>query len=268
MKTRVAAFFASLLLVGLPTANLLAWPTVLIFNSDGKIILPQQQSEASPAAPEGEECEDRWSLVASLNWGVNADWDLHLQTPTAHVFYGDREADGFVLDRDAHPRCSPTPLPPEGITGRGKCGTYRLYSHLYSTCGGSPKKAFTATLTPLQPIRINGQAYTPGETFNPEDNVAFVVERECITSLDVGYLSQANPLWGPDPYDHIAPKTMSDKGCALTSLLMAMNHGGLSGVTPGTLNASATALREGYIGKGNVNWGKIAKLGNFRFEHN
>ena len=149
-------------------------PTGGKFNADGKIIL-QQQSNAFPAAPAAAECQDSWSLVSSLYWGVVADWDLHLQTPNAHIYYQNRTADGFTLDRDAYPNCSPAPPAPERITGNGQCGTYRLYSNLYSTCGGSPPITFIASVTVLEQITINGVGYNPGQTFNPQDGVPFTV---------------------------------------------------------------------------------------------
>lgn len=187
MKIRCVSFFASLLLVGCPTAYLHAEqvPTNVNVNADGKIILPPQQSSGFPVDPTGSQCVNSWSMVASLNWGAVADWDLHLQTPSAHVYYANRSADGFTLDRDAHPACSPNPFPPEGITGTGHCGTYRLYSNLYSTCGGSPPITFTATVTVLRQITINGVAYNPGQTFHPQDGVDFIVAANGAAAIEV-----------------------------------------------------------------------------------
>jgi RHS repeat-associated protein len=116
-----------------------------------------------------------WTLTASLWWGAVADWDLHLQTPSAHIYYGNTSDDGFTLDRDAHPVCAQTPVPPETITGTGGLGGYTLYSNLYSTCGGAPPIAFTATLTASEPIVIDGTIYNRGETFYPQDGVSFIV---------------------------------------------------------------------------------------------
>ncbi len=264
MKTHVAALFVGLLLLGLPSAVLHGWSKIASSNPDEKAILPQQQSDASPGVPEGDACQDSWSLVASLNWAVNADWDLHLQTPSAHIYYQNRIADGFTLDRDAYPQCSPSPVAPEGITGRGKCGTYKVYSNLYSTCGGSPPITFAATVTVLRPIKINGTAYTPGQTFIAHDNVAFVVTSGCVTSLGVTRLSQGDPRWGGEIYDHTT-QHISSLGCALTSLTMAMNFGGLSNFTPGSLNNDAIALAHAYDSEGNVNWDLIPSIGNRTF---
>jgi hypothetical protein len=120
-------------------------------------------------------------LTASLNWGAVADWDFHLQTPNAHVFFGNRSADGFTLDHDANPVCNPSGLPPEGITGNGQCGVYKLFSNLFSTCGGSPPITFSATVTALKPIVINGTALSVGKTFHPMDGVPFKVDSGSFT---------------------------------------------------------------------------------------
>ncbi|MFZ1220617.1 MAG: hypothetical protein WAO00_15085 [Chthoniobacterales bacterium] len=263
MKIRCAV---CLLLIGWPAGILRADipQTNDKSNTAGEKTLPPRQSEARPAVPATAECENSWSLAASLNWSGVADWDLHLQTPNAHIFYGNLEDDGFTLDIDAQPICSPTPVPPEHITGNGKCGTYKVYTDLYRTCTGTPQPAFSATVTAIRPIRIDGKGFTAGQTFNAQDNVPFVVAGPCITSLEVTRLYQFTAPWGDDIYDHKAPKTMADKGCALTSLLMAMNHAGLTGETPGTLNSSATALPEGFV-NGDVNWGPIAGIKHFEF---
>jgi RHS repeat-associated protein len=144
------------------------------YTLEGKPILREQQPTSIPQ-PLTPECENSWSLNSSLYWAVVADWDFHLQTPNAYIYYGNRSADGFTLDRDANPACAATPLPPEHITGMGQCGTYTLYSNLYSTCGGSPPITFSATVTALKTISINGTAYNPGQTFQPQDGIAFTV---------------------------------------------------------------------------------------------
>jgi hypothetical protein len=161
------------------------------YNADGKSILPEQQSEPFPTPPTPE-CENSWSLVSSLNWSGVADWDFHLQTPTAHIYYGNRSADGFTLDRDAYPACASGPAAPEQITGMGQCGTYTLYSNLFSMCGGSPSITFSATVTALKQITINGVAYDPGQVFHPQNNVAFAID--ATSGCDVGPLT---PLTDP-----------------------------------------------------------------------
>lgn len=149
---------------------------VITLNEDGKPILLGSQINTSAASLTTPECENSWSLTASLNWGAVADWDFHLQTPNAHVFFGNRSADGFTLDHDANPVCSPSGPPPEVITGNGQCGTYKLFSNLFSTCGGSPPITFSATITALKPIVINGTVLRINQTFHPLDGVPFKVD--------------------------------------------------------------------------------------------
>src|ERR1700730_6108772 len=195
MKTKAisqSGFFsaralASLLLVAVSSVLLLLgnYPDTAVAQSPkrkaiqgytraGKPILREQQPNSVPH-PLTPECDNSWSLTSSLDWAPVADWDLHLQTPNAHIYYGNMSADGFTLDQDANPACAPTPLPPEQITGMGQCGTYTLYSNLYSTCGGSPPITFSATVTALKPITINGASYGIGQTFHPQDGVSFTV---------------------------------------------------------------------------------------------
>jgi hypothetical protein len=121
------------------------------------------------------ECENSWSLASSLNWSPGADWDFHLYTPNAHIYYANPSADGFILNQDANPACNPYPIPPEQITGMGQCGTYTLLSNLYSLCGGSPPVTFSASVTALKVITINGTSYNIGQTFHPQDGVSFTV---------------------------------------------------------------------------------------------
>src|SRR6266446_6071307 len=191
-----ARALASLLLVAVSSVLLLLgnYPDTAVAQSPkrkaiqgytraGKPILREQQPNSVPH-PLTPECENSWSLTSSLYWAVVADWDFHLQTPNAHIYYGNPTADGFTLDRDAYPGCSPDPVPPEQITGMGQCGTYTLYSNLYSDCGGSPPITFTATVTALKQITINGVAYNPGQTFHPQDGVPFAVDATgCIVGI-------------------------------------------------------------------------------------
>src|SRR6266478_4197613 len=191
-----ARALASLLLVAVSSVLLLLgnYPDTAVAQSPkrkaiqgytraGKPILREQQPNSVPH-PLTPECENSWSLTSSLYWAVVADWDFHLQTPNAHIYYGNPTADGLTLDRDAYPGCSPDPVPPEQITGMGQCGTYTLYSNLYSDCGGSPPITFTATVTALKQITINGVAYNPGQTFHPQDGVPFAVDATgCIVGI-------------------------------------------------------------------------------------
>ncbi len=77
--------------------------------------------------------------------------------------------------------------------------------------------------------------------------------------LVTNVLSQADPRWGNQLYDH-SSNTIQSKGCALTSLCMALIYAGLTNLpgtisvpnTPGTLNDFLNA-HSGFAGSG-VNW--------------
>jgi hypothetical protein len=56
---------------------------------------------------------------------------------------------------------------------------------------------------------------------------------ECTTN--VTRESQADPRWATNLYDHSSIVTIGEKGCALTSLSMALNNAGIS-TDPGSLN--------------------------------
>jgi uncharacterized delta-60 repeat protein len=117
-----------------------------------------------------------------------------------------------------------------------------------------------ALVTRNRVARMGTATATPTATPTPTPTAT---PSGCTNSLGVTRLSQGDPRWGANPYDHI-PYNIKAKGCALTSLTMAMNFAGLSGVTPGTLNDAANALPNGYT-DGGVNWGPITSTGNLGF---
>ena len=80
---------------------------------------------------------------------------------------------------------------------------------------------------------------------------------------------QGDPRWGSDQYDSRVGKTMRGKGCAVTSLALALSFAGAS-VTPGELNAvgsqeipSSSGGRRllGFDGFGSVTWGPLTRAG-------
>lgn len=77
-------------------------------------------------------------------------------------------------------------------------------------------------------------------------------------------LSQANPLWATKLYDHSSVDTIQQKGCALTSLSMALNSAGITtlpgGVTndPGGLNQFMKTTDTDFYGE-SVFWGPAAR---------
>lgn len=159
-----------------------------------KPVLPQPDPGGEPPS----HCPNSWSLQSSLTWQASPaiDWDLHLVTPRAHIYYGNwgQTVDGFILNYDAQPQCTPTPTPPERITGVGQCGIYRLYSNLYSFCSSTqPKKTFSATVTASTSILINGKPYSNNQTFTPRENAAFSVD-------DPNATPGPTPLQDPDAH--------------------------------------------------------------------
>jgi len=73
--------------------------------------------------------------------------------------------------------------------------------------------------------------------------------------------------WAHDTYDHIM-KTIGLKGCALTSLAMALNGGGIA-LDPGTANAALRTAPDSQFKNGGMIWDKNTKFlsaGAFRFD--
>ena len=75
--------------------------------------------------------------------------------------------------------------------------------------------------------------------------------------LPVTRLTQFDPRWGANLYDHSASLTIRQKGCALTSLSMALNSAGMS-TDPGSLNQFMTTTDNDYNGL-SVNWGPATR---------
>ena len=74
--------------------------------------------------------------------------------------------------------------------------------------------------------------------------------------------------WAHDTYDHIM-KTIGLKGCALTSLAMALNGGGIA-LDPGTANAALRTAPDSQFKNGGMIWDKNTKFlsaGAFRFDN-
>jgi len=78
---------------------------------------------------------------------------------------------------------------------------------------------------------------------------------ECTTN--VTRESQGDPRWASNLYDHSSTLTIQNKGCALTSLSMALNIAGASN-DPGTLNQTMASTDTDYSGLG-VNWGPATR---------
>jgi Peptidase_C39 like family len=81
---------------------------------------------------------------------------------------------------------------------------------------------------------------------------------------NVTRLSQGNPQWASDLYDHSSTYTIREIGCALTSLSMALNSAGITTIPhgspndPGWLNEFMAATDTDYSGL-SVNWGPATR---------
>jgi hypothetical protein len=82
-----------------------------------------------------------------------------------------------------------------------------------------------------------------------------VTDSGCQTN--VSRLSQGDPDWASIQYDHSPNVTIQQKGCALTSLSMALNSAGVSN-TPFTLNDFMSLTDGDFIGA-SVNWGAATR---------
>jgi hypothetical protein len=68
-----------------------------------------------------------------------------------------------------------------------------------------------------------------------EERLSGQISLGCSAALNVPYLSQGDPSWASDLYDHSSTLTIQRKGCGLTSLAMALTFAGAS-YNPGQLN--------------------------------
>lgn len=83
-------------------------------------------------------------------------------------------------------------------------------------------------------------------------------EDTCEVAVDL--LKQNALPWGPEPYDHIPPATIASKGCALTSLAMAINaEPAVPKTDPLALNAIAKYTSGDSQTAGSVIWQSTLK---------
>ena len=77
--------------------------------------------------------------------------------------------------------------------------------------------------------------------------------------LDVTPVSQGNGNWGGVLIGYSATKTIGSSGCALTSLVMALDYAGVQ-TDPRALNTLLTASNNGYVGTASLNWGPATNI--------
>ncbi|HEX7286531.1 MAG TPA: C39 family peptidase [Candidatus Angelobacter sp.] len=126
---------------------------------------------------------------------------------------------------------------------------------LTGQCGASDNWGTIGISNPSAPI-ASVTIHDSGNFFAIDD---FTFTSDC--SVDVIRESQGNPLWNPPlyltPYDHSSSLTISQKGCALTSLSMALNTAGSTN-DPGLLNQFMRTHDTDYQGL-SVYWGPATR---------
>ena len=77
--------------------------------------------------------------------------------------------------------------------------------------------------------------------------------------LDVSPVSQGNGNWAGVVIGHSTTKTIGSSGCALTSLVMALDYAGVQ-TDPLALDTLLTASTNGYVGTASLNWGPATNI--------
>lgn len=142
----------------------------------------------------------------------------------------------------------------------------------FGTCSGTANYSF-GTFSCTNPVWIGIYGYHT----NPENYVTGLTNPDpsCFSptediNLNVPLLKQTDSIWGGQEYDSAnkwSPNpTISAWGCALTSTAMVFNYHGIEklpdGTTldPGSLNTWLKKQKDGYVGKGLVNWLALSRL--------
>lgn len=100
---------------------------------------------------------------------------------------------------------------------------------------------------------------------------AIVELTDATPPIPVPYVSQRDPEWKSELYDHTA-QTIERLGCAISSAVMVLKFYGITEVslgiplTPKTLNDWLIQQKDGYINQGLVNWIAITRLAS-QFHH-
>ena len=123
-------------------------------------------------------------------------------------------------------------------------------------------------------LGVNGKVYLLGGQTTTSaavnSNYAGFIPSDNAINLNVPFFKQTDPLWGFQEYDSAdkwsSNPTISAWGCALTSAAMVFRYHGINklpdGTTldPGTLNTWLKKQKDGYVGKGLVNWLALSRL--------
>lgn len=133
----------------------------------------------------------------------------------------------------------------------------------------TPTQTITPTATPKPtaiptPTPTNTPTPTPTKTPTPTPTPT-------VMPSTFPHFKQTDPKWGNQEYDSAiewspGSSTISDWGCALTSLAMIMRHHQINlmpngaSVTPETLNTWLKSQSDGYLGQGLLNWSAAMRL--------
>ena len=135
----------------------------------------------------------------------------------------------------------------------------------------------TSQAQPYGPIQIAGTNLTgspegteyllvvtdPGDTLGTFDSTANVQSLQLDLPVDTVY--QNDGYWAPTNASsayylgHSTTQTISSSGCALTSLVMALDFAGVQ-TDPAKLNTLLTANQDGYSGTDTLNWGPATAI--------
>lgn len=160
--------------------------------------------------------------------------------------YADRTSSLTLTAFDSAGNAVGTAVGPQtAITSTGQCGVSDTWGTL----------SINAPSAPIASVAIHDQG-----NFFAIDDLTFAVG----CRVNVQRLSQGSPLWAANLYDHSSVYTIQEKGCALTSLSMALNTAGIATLPgglandPGGLNQFMTNTDTDYFGQ-SVYWGPATR---------
>ena len=139
---------------------------------------------------------------------------------------------------------------------------------LQASAGGSPNDFSETYFDNIKVTSLEIPDPTPTPTPTPSPTPPPFPPPEPTPFIDLPYFSQTDPAWGGMQYDS-TDQTISQWGCALTSIAMVLKYhgidmvpdggGGMEPLTPLSLNRMLVNLK-GYAGFGQLSFPKITRL--------